>query len=271
MAHSTTWVDIITIFWPSNHVGFTIFQGFSSSLMYPQMGFGWVFVGQLWSIHPSIFWSKASRHIAQILRVSPTCSASSSASVACLPHLRPQPWRFPLHPCQMYGSIWKLKVYMIDPNIINDIQDHASLLLWRIVQIFRYSEHPTGEKLGLFGDHGGASDMKHSDVTTISKAMQRQKKSIYGSKTEYAVANSWHVLYCCDCSTLLPIINNYKSTKNWSGDMLWYIQNMQHIKCHTLVCFLNLLTPKSCQQIQSVANPCKSTINSPYVGPSRIN
>jgi hypothetical protein len=32
-------------------------------------------------------------------------------------------------------------------------------------------------------------------VTTISKAMQRQKKSIYGSKTEYAVANSWHVLW----------------------------------------------------------------------------
>lgn len=105
---------------------------FSSSLMYPHMGFGWVFVGQLWSIHPSIFWSKASRHIAQILRVSPTCSASSSASVACLSHLRPQLRRFPPHPCQIYGSLWKLKVYdMIDPNITNDIQDHASLLLWK--------------------------------------------------------------------------------------------------------------------------------------------
>ena len=86
-------------------------------------------------------------------------------------------------------SIWSIQISLMTSKIM---QVYCSE---KIFQLVRYSEHPTGEKLGLFGDHGGASDMKHSDVTTISKAMQRQKKSIYGNKTEYAVANSWHVLW----------------------------------------------------------------------------
>ena len=76
------------------------------------------------------------------------CVFISKRGVPVSPEASAVPF-FSSQPCQMYGSIWKLKVYdMIDPNIINDIQDHASLLLWKNIPNFPIFRAPNWWKAG---------------------------------------------------------------------------------------------------------------------------